>query len=87
MARQTWTTVEQKYWLESQKAAFVEAKEKGHAALKELCLTIFKEFREKWPVPPVTEEEISAAGSIELATKIKRDKNDKVSTQSFSTFR
>lgn len=83
MARQTWTTVEQKDWLESRKAAFAEAKEKGHAASKEFFSTIFKEFREKWPASPVTEEETTAAGSSELATKIKRDKHDKVCAHSF----
>ena len=53
MARQTWTTPEQKDWLESKRAAFLEAKQKGNLALKEHFLTIFKDFREKWPVPPV----------------------------------
>lgn len=87
MGRHTWTTDEQKEWLDTRKAAFLEAKEKGHAALKELCSTIFKEYREKWPIPPVTEDETSAAGSSEMATKIKRNKNDKVFAHSISTFR
>ena len=78
MARQTWTTIEQKNWLESRKATFVEAKQKGHAALKELYATIFKEFRELWPIPPVTEDETTEAGSSELAKKIKRDRYKKV---------
>jgi hypothetical protein len=87
MPRRTWTTVQQKDWLDLRKAAFIEAKEKGHVAVQELCSTIFKEFRENWPLPPVTEEETTAAGSTELATKIKRDKHDKVCAHSFPIFR
>jgi hypothetical protein len=71
MVRQTWATKEQKDWLESKKAAFVEAKQKGNAALKVLFFEIFRDFRIKFPVPAVTEEEITEAGSIGFATKIK----------------
>lgn len=78
MARQTWTTPEQKEWLESKRAAFLEAKQKGNSALKEHFLTIFKDFREKWPVPPVTEGESTEAGSSGLATKKKGDRYDRV---------
>ena len=84
MTRQTWTTSEQKEWLESQKAAFIEAKQKGNAALKEHFFGIFKEFREKWPVPSVTEEETAEAGSYELAAKKKRDRYDSVCAHLFS---
>lgn len=70
MTRPTWTTPEQKEWLDPRKAAFIEAKQKGNAALKEWYLAIFKEFREKWPVPAVTESETTAAGSVELATRL-----------------
>ena len=83
MTRQTWTTTEQKDWLESRKAAFIEAKQKGNAALRELFFIIFREFREKWPVPPVTEDETTKAGSSELATKIKCARYDKVCVHSF----
>lgn len=78
MTRHTWTTKDQKEWLEPKKAAFIAAKQIGNNVLKDFCLTVFKEFREKWPVPPVTEFEITEAGTIELATKIKCDKYDKV---------
>jgi hypothetical protein len=78
MTRPTWTTPDQKKWLEPQKAAFIEAKQRGNAALKEYCLEIFKEFRELWPVQAVTESETTEAGSVELATKAKRDKYDQV---------
>ena len=78
MTHPTWTTPEQKVWLEAHKAAFLEAKQKGNTALKEYCLEIFKGFHEKWPVTPVSETEIVAAGSVELATKIKCEKYDQV---------
>jgi hypothetical protein len=78
MTRQSWTTNVQKEWLEPRKAAFIEAKQKGPAALKDFCQGIYKEFREKWPVSPVTETEIAAASSAEHATRNKRDKYDKV---------
>ena len=78
MTRPTWTMPEQKVWLEARKATFIEAKQKGNAALKEYCLEIFKGFREKWPVTPVSKTEIIAAGSVELATKTKHEKYDQV---------
>jgi hypothetical protein len=78
MTRHAWTTDDQKAWLEQKRAAFIEAKQKGTAAMKEFYLGAFIEFREKWPMVPATQEEITAAGSVELATKIKREKYDKV---------
>jgi hypothetical protein len=83
MVRQTWATKEQKDWLESKKAAFVEAKQKGNAALKELFFEIFRDFRIKFPVSAVTEDEIAEAGSIGSATKRKNDKYDKVYLYTF----
>jgi len=73
MTRQSWTTDNQREWLEAKKSAFIDKKQNGNAALKEFYHDVFREFREQWPVPPITEDEISAAGSAELATKVKRD--------------
>jgi hypothetical protein len=77
MTRATWATEEQHSWLEARKAQFIEANQRKVAA-KEFFPDIVKEFRENWPVPPVSVEEIEGAGSVELATKNKRDKYDKV---------
>jgi hypothetical protein len=78
MTRIPWTTNDQKEWLESRKAEYLAANLNKTAA-KEFFPVVFKNFREKWPVPQVTQEEIDEAdGSIELATKIKREKYDKV---------
>jgi len=76
MTRQTWTTNDQKEWLEARKTAFLEAKQKELTS-KEFFPLVMQEFREKWPVPAATEDEITFAGSVELATKVKRDKYDK----------
>jgi hypothetical protein len=78
MTRHSWTTDNQREWLEAKKSAFIDTKQKGNAALKEFYQEVFREFREQWPVPPITADEISAAGSTELATKVKRDGYDKV---------
>ena len=79
MTRSPCTSNDQKEWLESRKTEYLAANMNNKAA-KEFFPDIFKDFREKWPVPPVTQEEIDEAdGSIELATKNKRNKYDKVS--------
>lgn len=78
MTRHSWTTDSQREWLEQKKSAFIEAKQKGNATLKDFYQDVFREFRMQWPVPPITADEISAGGSPEIATKVKRDGYDKV---------
>ena len=78
MTHAMWTTDDQKEWLEQQKATFIKAKQKGSPALREFYTAAFVEFQEKWPMDPVTSDEVTAAGSAELATKTKCDKYDKV---------
>jgi hypothetical protein len=85
MTRRKWTTEEQEAWLDLRKAAFLEANQKKNAG-KEFFPIVTKEFREKWPVPPVTEQEINDAGSAELAMRAKQGKYDKVCTQHLVTF-
>lgn len=78
MTRTPWTSNDQKDWLESHKTEYLAANI-NKTATKVFFPEIFKAFREKWPVPDVTQDEIDKAdGSIELATKIKRSKYDKV---------
>jgi len=79
MTRRKWTTEEQEGWLQQRKSAFLEANQKKSAA-KEFFPVVLKEFHEKWPMPPVTEKEITDAGSVELAMKAKQGKYDKVHT-------
>ena len=77
MTRATWTDEEQHRWLEAYKARFIEANQR-RAAAKEFFPDIVKEFCEKWPVPAASQEEIDEAGSVELATKNKCNKYEKV---------
>ena len=77
MTPATWTDDEQHRWLEAYKARFIEANQR-RAASKEFFPDIVKAFCEKWPVPPASQEEIDGAGSVELATKNKRNKYEKV---------
>ena len=79
MTRQKWTSEEQETWLEQLKPAFLKANQKKTAA-KDFFPTVIEEFRQKWLVPPVTEEEIADTGSVELATRAKQGKYDKVGT-------
>ena len=77
MTRAPWTYEEQHTWLKAHKAQFIEANQR-RAAAKEFFPNIIKEFQEKWPVSAPSQEEINEAGSVELATKNKCDKYDKV---------
>ena len=73
------TTDKQEVWLEQWKSAYLEANQKKTAA-KDFFPTIIEEFCQKWPMPPVTEEEITDVGSVELATRVKQVKYNKVGT-------
>jgi hypothetical protein len=77
MTHQPWTTPEQMQWLEERKEIFLEAKQKDTTS-KDFFPLVCKEFREKWPVAPVTEYKTSKAGSTDLAMKAKRESYDKV---------
>jgi len=79
MTCRKWTTEEQEAWLEQRKAAFLEANQRKTAS-KEFFPALTKEFHEKLPVPPVTEQEIADAGSVELAMRVRQEKYDKVHT-------
>ena len=73
----TWTDDKQHTWLKAHKAIFIKANQR-RAAAKEFFPNIVKEFRDKWPVSAPSQEEINKAGSVELATKHKHKKYDKV---------
>jgi len=53
---------------------------KKKTAAKDFFRAVIEEFHQKWPVPPATPEEIVDTGSIELATRVKQGKYDKVGT-------
>ena len=77
MTRLKLTTKDQEAWLNERKAAFLEANQKKNAS-KDFFPVVTKEFREKLPVPQVTEQEVKDAGSVELAMRVKQAKYDKV---------
>ena len=70
---------EQKAWLEEQKPTFLIVNQ-NRCVAKTFYPDLVKEFCNKWPVPPVTEAEIGDAGSVELATRVKKEKYNKVRT-------
>jgi hypothetical protein len=82
MTRRTWATDEQHTWLKALIPAFREALQKKTLSKEFFPLTI-KEFRDKWPVPELTEKERTAQTSVEKATKLKREKYDKVLSLSY----
>jgi hypothetical protein len=79
MTRKSWATSEQREWLEGRKGDFLESK-RNETSAKEFFPNVCKDFREIWPVPPVTNAETSKAGSVDLAMKTKRDDYDRVCT-------
>ena len=77
MTHASWANKEQHDWLESRKARFIEVNQRK-AAAKDFFPDVVKDFHKKWPVSPVTPEEVKKAGSEETAMKKKCDKYDKV---------
>lgn len=77
MTRHKWTTKEQETWLDERKPAFLVANQSRTAA-KDFFPHVVKEFRDKWPVPPPTQEEMGDAGSLEMAERVKKGLYDKV---------
>jgi hypothetical protein len=76
MTRKRWTTEIQEEWLKARIEAFLEAHQKKTLS-KEFFPVVVKEFRDQWPVLPLTAEE-TAEGSAEQAMKAKRLKYDQV---------
>jgi len=72
-----WANKDQLNWLEPHKAQFIEVNQRK-AAFKEFFSDVVKDFCKKWPVSPVTPEEVKEVGSEESATKNKCDRYDKV---------
>jgi hypothetical protein len=81
MTRKRWTTDSQEEWLKARIAAFLEAHQKKTVS-KDFFPIVMKEFRDQWPVPPLTTEETAAEPTVEQAMKIKRQKYDQVRMRS-----
>lgn len=77
MTRQKWTTANQEEWLKSHISKFSDA-QVNKTTTKEFFPELLKEWRDAWPCPGPTPEEIAQAGSIEKATQKKRSKESTV---------
>ena len=62
-----WTTPDQEEWLKSHLAGFNDAHVNKKTS-KEFFPLVFKEWRNPWPTPDPSAEEIVEAGNIEKAT-------------------
>ena len=66
MGKRRWTTTEQRDWLEARIPAFTEAQQTKSAA-STFFPDVHKEWRESWPTPAPSEDEIKQWGSAEIA--------------------
>lgn len=77
MTRKAWTTDLQKEWLEARLATFREAQAQK-TVMKQFFPEILKAWKEEWPIPPPTVEEISEAGSLQKAKAVKTKSQETV---------
>ena len=77
MTRRKWTSGNQEEWLKSRIARFINV-QVNKTTTKEFFPEILKEWREAWPCPGPTLEEIAQAGSVEKATQKKRSEENAV---------
>jgi len=70
MTRKAWTTDLQKEWLEARLGAFREAQAQK-TVMKQFFPEILKAWKEEWPIPPPTDEEVAEVGSLEKAKAVK----------------
>ena len=66
MGKRRWTTTEQRDWLEARIPAFTEAQQTKSTG--SFFPEVHRAWRESWPVPAPTEDEIRQWGSAEIAT-------------------
>jgi hypothetical protein len=77
MTRKAWTTDLQKEWLEARLAAFRDAQAQK-IVMKKFFPEILKAWKEEWPIPLPTDEEITSAGSLDKAKAAKTKKEESV---------
>lgn len=76
MTRRKWTTTNQEEWLNSRLAEFSDAQ--ASKTTKEFFPAVLKAWRDAWPTPDPTLEEITQAGNQEKATRKKRADEESV---------
>ena len=77
MTRHKWTMTNQEDWLKAHLAEFGNA-QVNKTTSKEFFLTILKDWRNAWPTPEATPEEVTKAGSVQKATQKKRAEEDAI---------
>jgi hypothetical protein len=77
MTRRKWTTTNQEEWLKSHLGEFSDAQANKNTS-KEFFPAIFKEWRNAWPTPDPTPEEITKAGNVEKGKQKKKAEEDAV---------
>jgi hypothetical protein len=77
MTRRKWTTSNQEDWLKSRLAGFSDA-QANKTTSKEFFPLVFKEWRNLWPTPDPTPEDVTIAGTAEKAAHKKRTEEDAV---------
>jgi hypothetical protein len=82
MTRKTWTTDSQEEWLNARIETFLKAHQ-SKTLSKDFFPVVVKEFRDNWPVLPLTPEEIASGPTVEKAMKDKRQKYDQVCSSIF----
>ncbi|KIJ90502.1 hypothetical protein K443DRAFT_116510 [Laccaria amethystina LaAM-08-1] len=75
MGRRRWTTDGQGTWLAGHLDAFIDS-QLEKTTVKNFFPKVIKEWREAWPLPDPTQEELAAAKSPEDAIQKKRTKED-----------
>ena len=79
MDRRKWTTTEQEEWLRSHLAGYSDARDaQDDDTSKELLSVILEEWRNKWPTPSPSLDEIVQAGTVEKALQKKKAKENVV---------
>ena len=80
MGRKRWTTSEQTAWLTSRIPRFLKAKGPASTHFQN---TVFIEWKNEWPLPPPTDDEIAKAkGSKKKAKAVNELRMKSVSTRS-----
>ena len=77
MTRCKWTMTNQEDWLKECFVEFANA-QVNKTTSKEFFPMVLKEWRNVWPTPDATPEEVTQAGSVEKATKKKRTEEDSI---------
>ena len=70
MTQKAWTVDLQKKWLEAQLSTFCEAQAQK-TVMKQFFPKILKAWKEEWPIPLPTDEEVAEVGSLEKAKAVK----------------